>query len=110
MTPTSDHQVPLILVDATVEEITEVLREELSAEDFAQLTIGMIPDPEEEILGSRRGADEASILVAAVQFIVLSLVSGATYDLAKTTVNALLRRFGKDRVLVRSAPKEPPES
>jgi hypothetical protein len=109
MTPASDHEVPLILVDASVEEITEALREELSPEDFAQLTVGMIPDPEEEILGSRRGVDGASILVAAVQVIGTSLVSSAIYDLIKAAGNALLRRYGRDRVLVRSAPEKPEE-
>lgn len=97
MTSSTDVSEPLIVVDAPCDEIDSLLRQQLSAEDFALIQIELISNTQETHNSRRRGVDPDSF-IAAIQFVGLAVVSGYTHDLVKTVLRILIRRWGKDRV------------
>lgn len=99
-----DNEPLSILVDAPLEDVKAALREELSEDDFAKLDVGMVKDPEEDLLGSLRGIDDQGAMIAAVHFVAGAIASGYTHDLFKAVLSALRRRLGQSRVF---APRTP---
>ena len=110
MTTASENETLSILVDASIEDIEAALREELAADELSRLKIGMIPDPEEELLGSRRGGDDPNTLIAAVQFVGLAIAGGYTHDLFKAVLSILRRRLGKNRIFPPMRPEDEEET
>ena len=108
MDPRLDPATPLLLVDASREDIEKALREELSAEELSALRVGPIPDPDRIALGPVRGGFEEA-LVMAVQFVAGAIAGGYIYDSYRKVEMVLRRRFGDDGVTARSAPKKPAE-
>lgn len=110
MTRHTEGSEPMIVVDAPHEEIDDLLREELSAEDYARIKVDLIPDPQEAHLGRRRAELDLAaldVLISAIQFVAGAVASGYTHDLCKKTVRILVKRWGEERVFTPPSSETP---
>lgn len=85
---------PFLLVDASMSEVTEALRAGLSPEQFEQLVVTPVADPEAEALGGHRAAQE--LFVMAIGTTAGAIGAGTIHDLAKAVATIVCKRFGYD--------------
>lgn len=86
---------PHFMIEATANEVQEILKAELSAEQLSQIALSNPDDGEEDVYGKRRivGAEDA---IAAT---CLAIAGNASYELLKVVGILLVTKLGKEKVL-----------
>lgn len=84
----------IIEVDADALEVKACLKEILTQEQFTALKIAQ---PQSDPFAPQRNNDLPSFQTV-VEFVVLAVAGGITYDVVKTAAGHLIERFGSQKV------------
>lgn len=89
-----------ITVVASPEEIRSILRDMFTEEELAGITITEAVDPDDELLGPRRGLDPVSV----IEWAGLAIAGNALYDLSKAATVLLVAKLGAARIIKDAKP------
>lgn len=101
--PSNDNE--QVIVDADPEAVRAVLREGLSLEQFASISVSAGGNQSDNPLASEKRGLDPSVVYEVAQFAVLSIAGNATYEVMKSATALLIKKFGKQSVEIITSEK-----